>query len=205
MAGDDLIITGAVEGDLDETVLRRIVGHVGLSMGAVYGRQGKPTLLQSLPGYNNAARHAPWIVLVDLDRDCDCAPPCLGKWLPAPAPLMRFRIAVRAVEAWLLADKERVARLFHVAAARIPSNPDDLVDPKDCLINVARHSRRKAIRDGIVPKPTSGRRVGQLYNSILSEFVQDPQGGWRPQVAQRHSPSLARCVESLRGIAGGTE
>jgi hypothetical protein len=50
------IVSAAVEGDLDEVVLRKIGAHIGFSVGSVYGRKGKPGLLRTLAGYNNAAR-----------------------------------------------------------------------------------------------------------------------------------------------------
>jgi hypothetical protein len=109
-----------------------------MSLRAVYGRKGKRFLLQSINGYNNAARYAPWIVLVDLDRDCDCAPPCVQKWLATPSARMCFRVAVRAIEAWLLADRERLAQLLGVSVAWLPTNPDYLEDPKRELIDLAR-------------------------------------------------------------------
>lgn len=34
------VVTGAVEGDLDEALLRRLADYVGLSLRAVYGRKG---------------------------------------------------------------------------------------------------------------------------------------------------------------------
>jgi hypothetical protein len=137
---------------MDEAILRRILEYAGLSLGTVHGRNGKQPLLHSMAGYNNAARFAPWIVLVDMDRDCDCAPPCVQQWLPSPSPNMCFRIAVRAVEAWLLADRERIARWLGVAVARVPENPDDLDDPKRELVNLARRSRRRDIARDLVPR-----------------------------------------------------
>ena len=195
------IVTGAVEGDLDEALLRRIADHAGLTLGAVHGRRGKPFLLQSLNGYNNAARFAPWVALVDLDRDCDCAPLCVQRWLPNPAPQMYFRVAVRAAEAWLLADRERIARWLGVAVTRIPQNPDDLENPKHELVSLARHSKRRAIRDDLVPRQASGRAVGPLYTMRMIEFLQDEVGGWRPNHALALSNSLMRCIERLRQVS----
>jgi len=60
------IVSAAVEGDLDEVVLRKIADHIGFSVGSVYGRKGKQYLLRTLAGYNNAARFTPWIVVLDL-------------------------------------------------------------------------------------------------------------------------------------------
>jgi hypothetical protein len=191
-------VTGAVEGDLDEAVLRRIVEHAGLSLRIVYGRKGKSFLLQSLTGYNNAARFAPWVCLVDLDRDCDCAPPCMQSWLPNPAAHMCFRIAVRAVEAWLLADRERIAQLLRITIAHVPQNPDTLNDPKQQLINLARGSRLHTIRSDLAPREGSGRCVGPLYTARMIQFVNDETGGWRPAHALHVSQSLARCIKRLQ-------
>ncbi len=194
------VVTGAVEGDLDEALLRRILDHVGLSLRAVYGRKGKQFLLQSINGYNNAAQYAPWIVLVDLDRDCDCAPPCAQKWLAKPSARMCFRVAVRAIEAWLLADRERLAQLLGVSVAWLPANPDRLDDPKRELVNLARRSRRRAVRDDLVPRQDSGRSVGPLYTTRMIEFLQDETAGWRLDQALRVSESLERCVLRLRNL-----
>lgn len=153
------IVTGAVEGDLDEALLRRILNYVGIALGTVHGRKGKPFLLRSVGGYNNAAQFAPWVVLVDLDRDCDCAPPCTQRWLANPSAQMCFRVAVRAVEAWLLADRERMAQLLGLKVALLPEDPDNLDDPKRELVNLARRARRRAIRDDLVPRDGSGRAV----------------------------------------------
>jgi hypothetical protein len=195
------VVTGAVEGDLDEALLRRILDHVGMSLLAVYGRKGKRFLLQSINGYNNAARYAPWIVLVDLDRDCDCAPPCVQKWLATPSARMCFRVAVRAIEAWLLADRERLAQLLGISVAWLPTNPDCLDDPKRELINLARRSRRRAVRDDLVPRQGSGRSVGPLYTTRMIQFLQDETAGWRLDHALRVSKSLERCVLRLRNLA----
>ena len=46
-----VFISGAVEGDVDEAVLRRLVQQVGASPGTVYGKRGTPHLLQRISGY----------------------------------------------------------------------------------------------------------------------------------------------------------
>lgn len=194
-------LTGAVEGDLDEALLRRITNHVGLPLLTVHGRNGKSALLNSLGGYNNAARFFPWVVLVDLNGDCDCAPECLQQWLPAPAKFMCFRIAVRAAEAWVLADRERIAGRLGIALSRVPNDPDALQDPKRELVNLARHSRRRAVREDLVPRQGSGRPVGPLYSSRMIEFIRDEDAGWRPDRASNVSQSLERCVRRLRQFA----
>ena len=117
-------ISAAVEGGLDEAVVRTLIRHVGGVPGIVYEKNGKPFLRDRIAGYNNAARHAPWVVLVDLDTEGNCAPPVRTTWLSHPAPQMCFRIAVRTVEAWLMADNERLAAFIGVARSRVPTNPE---------------------------------------------------------------------------------
>lgn len=196
-------ITAAVEGDLDEAVLRRVLGHVGIDLGSVYGRKGKQFLLKSLNGYNNAARHLPWIVLVDLDRDCECALPCMQKWLAKPSARMYLRVVVRAIESWLLADRERIASLLGIRVGLLPNNPDALDNPKGELVNLSRRSRRREIRYDLVPREGSGRSVGPLYTVRMIEFVEDPMTGWRVERASQTSDSLARCMRNLQLLADG--
>ena len=143
-----VVVCGAVEGLLDEAVLKRLIAHVGAVPGPMYGKRGKPPLLRQLPGYNRADRFTPWVVLVDLDQDEECAPPFRAVRLAEPAPNMCFRIAVREVEAWLLADSERLAQFLAVPRNAVPANPEALPLPKDVMIQLAQRSRRGYIREG---------------------------------------------------------
>lgn len=192
------VISAAVEGIVDEAVVRKLVGHAGGMLGDVYGKQGKSFLRVRIAGYNNAAHWAPWIVLVDLDHDEDCAPPLLNRWLPHPAPRLCFRVAVREIEAWLLADAERLAGFLKVARSKLPSDPERLDDPKTTIVNLARSSRRRAIQEDMVPRQGSGRAVGPAYSSRLIEFV---SACWRPDVAAAQSESLQRALDCLRRLA----
>jgi len=197
-----LAIMGAVEGDVDEAVLRRLIEHVGAAPGTIFGKKGKGFLQTRLRGYNRAARFDPWVVLVDLDQDEECAPLLRTLWLSTPEPKMCFRVAVQAVEAWILADRERVSRFMGVRMSRVPSRPESEPNPKATIVQLARQSRRRDIRQDMVPSVKSGRAVGPAYVSRLMEFVLDTQAGWRPEVAARSSESLRRCLRRLRTLAG---
>jgi len=201
MRGAPVVISAAVEGVIDEAVVRRLIAHVGAGAGSIYGRNGKPRLLSNIKGYNEAVRHSPWIVLVDLDRDAECAPPFCSEWLPSVAPLMCFRIAVREVEAWLMADRERLADFLRIPVTMVPLQAEAIVDPKQTLVNMARKSRIRAIRQDMVPRAESGRQVGPAYPSRLIEFIENRQAGWRPDVAAESSSSLNRCLQCLRRLA----
>lgn len=199
MADPALVCTGAVEGPVDEAVLRRVVLDFGIHLVTTYIANGKPHLLRQLRGYNNAAHHSPWIVLVDLDHSAGCAPPVLAEWLPDPAPRMCFRIAVRAAESWLMADRESMGRYLGVPLAHIPQEPEQLDDPKQTLVDIARRSRRAAIREGIVPRQESGRQVGPGYTLLMVDYAGTL---WRPAAAELHADSLRRFRARLPGAIG---
>lgn len=200
MPARDLLINGVVEGDIDAAVFRRLVKEVGARSGPVFGRNGKGQILKKLAGFNEAARRSPWVVLVDLDSDADCAPPLIAKTLPTPSQLMRFRIVVREIEAWVMGDRERLAQFLHVNLSMVPTNPEDLEDPKKHLVEIASRSSDADIRVDLVPRRGSGREVGPAYKSRLVEFISKPTRGWRPRVAARQSESLDRCIRPLASL-----
>ena len=147
-------------------------------------------------------RFAPWLAVVDLDQDEDCAPDFIHDVLPSPARGMQLRVAVRAIEAWLLADVERLAAFLRIPRARVPLNPDLEPDPKSALIALARRSRNRAMRADIVPRQGSGARVGPGYTGRMIEFVRGAAHPWRPEAAVQRSDSLRRCVMALRSLRG---
>lgn len=194
------VISGAVEGIVDEAVFRRLVRTARAEAGPVYGRTGKHQLLDRLPAYNHAARFSPWLVLVDLDHDAECAPPYRAAILPAPSEWMCCRVAVREVEAWVLGDRQRMAEFLEVSPRRLPTAPENEEDPKRIVVNLARHSRSRDIRQDLVPREGSGRSEGPAYASRLIEFISDSRHGWRPGVAAHASGSLSRCLRALRRL-----
>lgn len=187
----------ACEGTVDEAVLRRLLAEVGAAADRVYGRNGKDDLRRQVRGYNEAARRFPWVLLVDLNDEAECPPPLVEAWIPDPAPHLCFRVAVREVEAWLLADRERFARFLSVARTRLPADPEAVEDPKGTVVSLARRSRKRAIREDMVPRPGSGRATAPAYSSQLIQFVADRNHGWRPRVAAEGSDSLERCLRRL--------
>ena len=152
-----VLLSAAVEGLVDEAVLRRLIADEGASLAYTHGKNGKAVIRRDLNGYNQAAYHSPWVVLIDLDHDEDCAPPVRAKWLPNPAPHIRFRIAVRQVEAWLLADRERIAKFLSVSQSQVPPQPETLPNPKETLVNLARGSRRRETARAIRALPARHR------------------------------------------------
>ena len=156
-------VSVAVEGTSDVAIVTRILALARCSVATVYEQNGKHNIDSRIAGYNNAARFAPWFVLRDLDSDAACAPNLARIVLPEPATWMRFRIAVREAESWLLADPDALSRYLRVRAALIPRNPEALPDPKLSLVNLARHSRSAVIRQDMVPDQGVSAVVGPGY------------------------------------------
>jgi hypothetical protein len=188
------MISIAVEGISDAAVLERLCSLTNIPIGAQHITRGKARLDARLSGYNNAARFGQWVILRDLDHDSPCAPDLISRLLPDPAPNMCFRVPVRAVETWLLADRAGIAHFLGVAATVVPPQPDTLDNPKRALVDVARRSNKRAIREDLVPAPGTSIQVGPGYTTRLIEFA---SGGWDPIVAAESSPSLARCLRAL--------
>jgi hypothetical protein len=195
-----VVVSAAVEGDVDEAVLRKLVAYMGGQLGPVYGKEGKAALRQRLRGYNNAARHAPWVVLVDLDGDFVCAPLLRAAWLSTPARRLCFRVAVRQVEAWLLADAETIASFLSVSRGHVPLQPEALSNAKLAMVGLARRSRRRDIRTDMVPREGADRTVGPAYTSRIIEYAEQH---WRPAVAAANASSLRRAMECVQRLVIG--
>ena len=118
----------------------------------------------------------------------------ISEYLPDPAPLMCFRVAVREIESWLLADRDNLATFLSVPESEFPPNPETLDDPKRGMIELAKKSRNRAIREDMLPRPGSGRAIGPAYPSRLIEFA---TRHWKPEVATNRCESLRRCWQRL--------
>jgi len=191
---DTLVVNIAVEGNLDEAVLKKLLASVGIEVAYVYGKRGKDHLRGNIKRYNQAAKHERWVVLVDLNNNAECPPPFIASWLPIRNSNLQLRIAVHAVEAWLLAERKEMARFLSVSEQHLPIHPEDEGKPKTTLINIARRSKSKAIRTDIVPTDGSTAIQGPGYTSCLIEFVMKC---WNPQQAAFNAPSLERSINSL--------
>jgi hypothetical protein len=182
-------VTLVVEGATDEAVM---------VPGPVYGKAGKGAIDRGLNGYNRAASFSHWVVVRDLDDDGECGPELLRSLLPNPAPFMRLQVAVRAIESWLIADGDSLGSFLSVSRARLSGSPETLTDPKRALVDVARRSRRRSIREAFGPAPGVSASVGPGYSAALIEFASRQ---WRPHVAASRSDSLARLRRYLRRVS----
>jgi hypothetical protein len=189
------MIIAAVEGYPDAEAVGRVLAYLGLADVKILSKRGKSQLDAALPELNRSARSIRCLIVRDLDNDATCPAELRDKLLPKPATNMLFRIAVKEIESWLIADHERFASFMGVPINRIPRNADELADPKAIVTGLAVRSRISRIRDGVPPRPGSGVSVGPGYAGIIGEYASSI---WRPEVAANSSSSLQRCINRLR-------
>jgi len=185
-----------VEDYLSEIVLRNILEKSSrqFQVTACYGKKGAPYIKEKINGFNNAAKGFPYLILTDLDRT-ECAPLLIKEWLPYEKhENLIFRVAIREVESWLLADRAAFASFLGIRRSFIPGNPDELEKPKKKIIELASKSRKPELREAIIPAPGSTARTGPDYNSQLAEFVQN---AWDVHEASKNSPSLKRAFDDI--------
>jgi hypothetical protein len=136
-----LAVTIAVEGPSDASVVSRIVSDHGLKVLAVNGLHGVNHLNAKLEAFNQAAKFGPWLVVRDLDHEAACAPSVVRARLPKPNAGMRFRIASRSIEAWLLADFEGVSAFFKVPREAVVLQALEPAAPRAYELHLSRCDR----------------------------------------------------------------
>jgi hypothetical protein len=189
-------ITLAVEDDLSEALLRELLQQSGQQfiIGACLKHHGFGYLKKILPGLNQAAKGMPYIVLTDLDRHA-CPMALLQSWLSQPKHHnLIFRVAVIEVEAWLMADRQAFADFLGISLSLIPDNLDVVNDPKKLLIELVGRSRKRSLREAIIPAKNSTAKIGKDYNGQLIRFINEC---WQANAAIAHSPSLKRAVSAI--------
>jgi hypothetical protein len=189
-----LLIDYCGEGPIDAIVARQLISAVGGTPGADYVARrhprGKDALDKRVAGLVERAKGGHRVLVL---RDLDCEP-CAGllvQRLVQQAPrTFCLRIAVRAVEAWLLADRRGVARGLQTTPDRVPNNPDLLPDPKASLRELAARSASPTIRD-------RARQTPQAFGGLVAEIIHDH---WDPRRAAANSPSLANALSRVRAL-----
>jgi len=183
----------AVEDELSEFVVLKLlaVANRAYHVGTTYRHGGFGYLRRTINGWNAAAKGKPFVVLTDLDNK-PCPAELIGEWLTsAPSPNLIFRVAVKEVEAWLLADVANLAEYLQIGEKHVPQDPDDIPDPKAALIELARLSRLKYVRDSLLPRQGSTAKQGLGHNECLGSFVRER---WNVRTACFRSPSLSRAL-----------
>jgi hypothetical protein len=175
-----LSVALVAEDDLSMAVMNRLVAASGrpIEVSRRLVERGFGNIKRSVSKYRQASKVIPHVVLTDLDRAA-CPSALRAEWGVADLPTsMLFRVAVRETESWLLGDRHG-----------LPQNPETLQDPKQSLINLVRRSRKRRLREELVPAHGSSASIGPLYNERLGEFVAQ---SWDIDAASQTCLSLQR-------------
>lgn len=183
------------EDDLSEFVMTRLLDSFGQKyhIGNTYNGQGFGYIKTNIRGFNQASIASPFFVLTDLDN-YSCPIDLLEDWIKFPRnPNFIFRIAVREIESWILADIDGFSKFIGVSSSNFPNNPDLEVDPKRTLINLVKRSRKRSLKSDIIPINENA-KIGPNYNGALMEFVFKE---WSVSRAMQKSESLRKAYDYL--------
>ncbi|MDR2440249.1 MAG: hypothetical protein LBE12_12895 [Planctomycetaceae bacterium] len=141
------------------------------------------------------------ISLTDLDKEYCCPPSLIRNWLsiedgkPIELPEKTlFRVAVREIESWIMADRKKFAKYFDLTESLLPTIPDKIRDPKKEFFSLLRKKERQKFRRML---PGKNSFIGPEYNDIMCDFI---ERHWLPTRAENNSPSLKRMMSRLRAI-----
>jgi hypothetical protein len=188
--------------DLPSEVLgHRLLAHADPDASFVLsiGRKGLGYIQSRLRSLNEAAKGMKIVAIVDRDSQENCPVEMIAAWLGgARHPNLSVRFAEMEIESWIMSDREGVSAFLDVPLTRIPESPDHLADPKQTLVNIARLSRSRKVREEMCRAEGARIAVGPAYNSALEAFI---RSSWRANRAMQHSPSLRRAEQRIRELA----
>jgi hypothetical protein len=199
----------AVEDDLSDAVVRRLLSHARRGF-QVCGRYPLPRLAYLRPelsgygylktnvqAFNKAAAETPHLLLTDLDVAA-CATELIQQWIGGTLhPNFVLRVAVREVEAWLLADVDNMAEFLRLAPRDMPTRIEAVAHPKEEIVRLASISPDDEIRDNLSRRPGSTATTGRLFTRSLVGYVRDR---WDIDAAAANADSLGRALRALRSF-----
>jgi len=191
------------EGYMEEAIAARLLPFCGHQLGIVYGMRGCTYVKEKAAAFRWLATESTGVLILTDFRDTgsDCIPNALYNYiyskLPNPPANFLCRFIVNELESWLLADRGGIAKYIDIAISHLPTHPELEPFPKEFLVNLARRSRKKSIREGIAPPQGHRAVVGPEYTSLMRRFIHNY---WDINTAINNAPSLERCVRRLQDI-----
>jgi hypothetical protein len=187
------------EDALSGAILHKLIslsGSQNWQLGLSWPAGGRAWIQSRIKGLNNAAKGMPYLILVDINSSYQCAPELVSDWIgKGKNTNLLLRVAVREVESWILASGNVFCVYLGVKYGSIPKTVDEISNPKEFLISLAKKSRKKKLQVDIVPREGSTAKVGPDYNGRLIYFVNK---FWNPDVAADNSPSLKNTIQRLK-------
>lgn len=187
----------ATEDDLSEAVGKKLIEEMVGNNGYIVSiqRKGKNYLRTKIAPLLRTSINLPVLLIADLDND-ECPPALIREWVGRMTLTdnFMFRVSVREIESWLLADAESFSNYSGVPFHRIPARPELLVDPKAELLNIVRRHGGVDVKADLLPKRGSGASKGIGYNNSLIRYVNDY---WSAPQASVRSESLMRAMNAI--------
>lgn len=186
----------ATEDELSECLGEKLIRDANTTLNVTLRlRKGGFGYLKSkLPSLCGISKTQPVILFTDLDR-CECPKILINNWfkgMDKPKGLL-FRVVVREIESWVLADHKAFSEYFGISAAKLPQDPDSILDPKATLLKLVGGSRRE-LKEAMIAKKGALAIQGVGYNTILGDFIRT---SWSPQRAQERSKSLKKAFTRI--------
>ncbi|HDV6332131.1 TPA: hypothetical protein RJR47_001342 [Klebsiella michiganensis] len=186
----------ATEDELSEFLGEKLIKDANTTLNVTLRlRKGGFGYLKSkLPNLCGLSKTQPVILFTDLDS-CECPKILIDSWfkgMEKPKGLL-FRVVVREIESWVLADHKAFSEYFGISQAKLPPDPDSIFDPKATLLKLVGGSRRE-IKEAMIAKKGALAIQGVGYNTILGDFIRT---AWSSHWAQERSKSLKRAFARI--------
>lgn len=192
-------ITIATEDELSEVVACRLVDEFldKYRVNQKLGKTGNGYLKANCIKFNNMARRTAVFMITDLDR-IESIQLLKESWFGKKElhENLIFRVAVREIESWLIADGIAMKKLLSNGANNLERSPDNLRYPKNYLLRRALRAP-KSIKADLVVKKQNNLLQAIQYNNRLCQFVKE---SWCPNRAAENSNSLSRAILRLREL-----
>ena len=147
---------------------------------------------KKIAAMNNVAKNVmPVLMVADADQ-APCVVTQRNSWLPPDvSQRLSMRLAVKEAEAWVLADHIGFSKFAVVSKDLFPGKPEAESDPKQTLLALIKKSKRRELRDEMLPVKGATSPVGLGYNVHMTDFVKNH---WNIGRAVDRAPSLAHSV-----------
>jgi len=195
-----------VEDVLSKAVVCKIVAYVNSLLIAkeLSFRPGFPSVtggngrLRSIAQRFIPSAKAGLCVIIVTDLDTVPTPNELGKvWfnincLSELPHAFIFRIAIREIESWIMADRVGFSTYMSFSMSNLPVQVDDIADPKGYLLNLIQRKCNKKWQKDMLP--LKSQHIGLEYNPRLVRFIEE---SWNVENAMKSSESLFRSINRI--------
>ena len=184
-----------------ENAIRKIASEKNndLEISSTMGNRGFSYFFLRRAEIGRSARSLRFLIALDGDElRGTCAGDAIRSWFGSEKPQnLCIRFAYQEVENWLLSDRTNLADFLGISPAKIPLIDDTCSDAKEMLVQLARSSRNREIREDLVPQSGHTAKIGPAYNLRMREFIVQH---WDIDAACTQSESLLRACREIGSL-----